>query len=69
MINNSKLKGNISEIKAKLADIFKRRNDYPIASKEEYESKKNGLINLLHPVMEKIYENNAGVFKGEGDGF
>ena len=37
------------------------RNNYPIASKEEYESKKNEFMTMLYPIMKKIYENDDGI--------
>ena len=67
MLNNQKIKNNILkeeelEIKNKLAEILNWRSNYPFASTEEYESKKNELINIINPAMKKIYENYDELF-------
>ena len=66
MLNNQKLEDAISlneinQIRNKLQEMLDWRNNYPIASKEEYESKKNEFITMLYPIMKKIYENDDGI--------
>ena len=67
ILNNEKIKNNILKeeelvIKNKLIEILNWRSNYPFASPEEYDSKKNKLINTINPAMKKIYENYDGIF-------
>ena len=66
ILNNQKIKNNISgneisQIKNKLDELLNWRNNYPIATPEEYQSKKNEFINNTHSIMKKIYENNGEI--------
>ena len=66
MLNNQKLEDAISlneinQIRNKLQEMLDWRNNYPIASKEEYISKKNEFMTMLYPTMKKIYENDDGI--------
>ena len=62
MIINQKFRDKISEnelslITNKLEELLNWRSNYPIASPEEYEKKKNEFMNIIYPVMKKVYEN------------
>ena len=66
MLNNQKIKdiislNEINQIRNKLQEMLDWRSYYPIASKEEYESKKNEFITMFYPVMKKVYENDDGI--------
>ena len=52
---------NNQKIKNKLDELLNWRNNYPIATPEEYQSKKNEFINNTYSIMKKIYENNGEI--------
>ena len=72
MIKDDKLKDKFSEdeknqIKEKINAIFDWRNNHPGASKEEFDNKNDEIRKMLNPIMEKIYKQDEGVLRIQGE--
>ena len=72
MIKDNKLKDKFSEdeknqIKEKINAIFDWRNNHSGASKEEFDNKNDEIRKMLNPIMEKIYKQDEGVLRIQGE--